>query len=351
MITEETMSYEDMEKAAKNNSLCTQCQGLLVLAWGFAHGFDGWILRCTDISHTGITRHNIKQEKIIKEAYSMDSTALIKMEPGQMMERIEMAKFPKDLTTPEKKMLAQVAITYGFDPLMGEITIYQGRPWVSIDGRYRKAQETGKLDGVSTRPATKQEREDWQIPDGDYFFRSEVYVKEARFPFVAWGRVRGSETQGGKGYTPVETNPQRMAEKRAEGQALRKAFHIPLPSIEDIGSPDYGIESTAIEVNTDTGEIVETPSEPPESTRKPTKGEYSGKTKEGCIDEEAKADLISSMESNGVTENWLFDYIVGKYHKKLTDKAGVFHYEFIEKDWLPGIYDAMEHPTEEEVPF
>jgi hypothetical protein len=139
-----------------------------------------------------------------------------------------------------------VAINYGFDPLMGEVSIYQGRPFVSIDGRYRAAQETGKLDGVESRPANKQERTDWEIPDGDYFFRSDVYVKGCLHAFIGWGRVRKTETEPRKDkpgdyYKPVVTNPQRMAEKRAEAQALRKAFHIPLPSFEDIGTPDADV--------------------------------------------------------------------------------------------------------------
>lgn len=187
----------------------------------------------------------------------MDSNQLTVMDEQTMLRRVEMARFPQDLTKPDKTLLAQVAITYGFDPLMGEVSIYQRRPYVSIDGRYRKAQETGQLDGVETRPATKQEKEDWQIPEGDYFYRSEVYLKGSTRPFVAWGRVHKAETVGGKGFKPVEKNPQRMAEKRAEAQALRKAFHIPLPSVEDIGSPDYDADSTAVEVDTDTGEINE----------------------------------------------------------------------------------------------
>jgi len=168
----------------------------------------------------------------------MKGTELQAMTETQMMERVNLARFPQDLTIQDKRLLAQVAISYGFDPLMGEVSIYQGRPYVSIDGRYRKAQETGNLDGVLTKPATKQEKEDWQIPDSDFFCRAEVYCKEASHPFVGWGRVRLAETQGGKGFKPVETNPQRMAEKRAESQALRKAFHIPLPSVEDIGTEE-----------------------------------------------------------------------------------------------------------------
>ena len=251
MITEETMTHADMQKAIDKGYLCVECQNLLTLAWGGSLGIDGYILRCgQDVNHRGITRHDKKYEQKIKEGFSMESKSLMTLDEKGMLQRIEMARFPQELTLPEKKVLAQIAMTYGFDPLMGEVTIYQGKPFVSIDGRYRKAQETGKLDGVESRPATKQERDDWQIPDGDYFFRADAYVIGASHSFVGWGRVYKTETIGGKGFKPVEKNPQRMAEKRAEAQALRKAFHIPLPSVEDIGSPDadYDIESTAKEI-------------------------------------------------------------------------------------------------------
>ena len=264
MITEETMTYDEMKKAVDQGYLCAKCQGALTIGWGGGFGINGYILRCgNDINHTGITRHDKKYEQKIKEGFSMDSNALMTMPEAAMMKRVEMARFPQELTVADKRLLAQVAITYGFDPLMGEVTIYEGRPYVSIDGRYRKAQETGRLDGVETRPASKKEKEDWQIPEGDWFFRSEVYVKDASHPFIAWGRVRASETRPGSRrqgdttstYKPIQNNPQRMAEKRAEAQALRKAFHIPLPSVEDIGSPDYDAES--VEVDVTTGEITE----------------------------------------------------------------------------------------------
>jgi hypothetical protein len=80
-----------------------------------------------------------------------------------------------------------------------------------------------------------------------------------QFPFVGWGRVFGSETTGGKGFKPVEKNPQRMAEKRAEAQALRKAFHINLPSWEDIGGPEDG--QVVVE-----GEVVNE-AQPPEANQ------------------------------------------------------------------------------------
>ncbi|KKN15552.1 hypothetical protein LCGC14_0984970 [marine sediment metagenome] len=170
----------------------------------------------------------------------MDGIALRNMDTQGMLARIEQAKFPQQLNPQEKAMLAEVAISYGLDPLMKEITIYQGQPFVSIDGRYRKAQESKQLGGVETRPANREEREAWEIPDGDYFMRAEVWRNDASRPFIGWGRVKPEETKPGSSkpgdttstFRPIQTNPQRMAEKRAEAQALRKAFHLPLPSIE-----------------------------------------------------------------------------------------------------------------------
>jgi hypothetical protein len=267
MITLNEMNLEDMRRAERDGYLCAECQGRLSVAWK-----ENWILRCVnDINHHGITRHDIKYENKIKEHLSMESTALTTMPEAKMIERVNMARFPQELTVPEKKLLAQVAITYGFDPLMGEVTIYQGKPFVSIDGRYRKAQETGMLDGVESRPASKQDRADWNIPEGDYFFRADVWLKGSSRPCVGWGRVFMAETQGGKGFKPVEKNPQRMAEKRAEAQALRKAFHINLPSYEDIGSLDYEPEPIkVVEVKSEEKRSTfEANEQPPEAKEAP----------------------------------------------------------------------------------
>lgn len=266
-ILESNMPYADMVKAVKDGHVCGQCGGVINVAWSAKE--NNYILRCKNLEHNTITRHRPKSESQLeaekewREVNKVDTKALTTMNEKQMLARVEMARFPQELTPVDKRMLAQVAITYGFDPLMGEVSIYQGRPYVSIDGRYRMAQETGDLDGVQSRPATKAEREEWSIPEGDYFFRAEVYVKGSSRPFVGWGRVYKSETIGGKGYKPVEKNPQRMAEKRAEAQALRKAFHIPLPSIEDIGSPeDVGEVVVSRVIEKTTGEIVDVPEAP-----------------------------------------------------------------------------------------
>ncbi len=205
----------------------------------------------------------------------MESTAIQAMSQAAMLKRIEVAKFPKQLTPAEKSLLAEAARTYGLDPLMGELTIFQGRPYVSIDGRRRKAQETKVLAGIKTRPATKQEKEDWGYPQEDYFFHADIFLKGLNIPFEGWGRVSKAEVDraiaaarannSDPWHIPLVKDPQGMAEKRAEVKGLRRAFHIPLPSTEEIGGEAeeeapkvlITVEPPASLADPETGEVIE----------------------------------------------------------------------------------------------
>ncbi len=242
-------THEDMKRiVADPRYKCGQCKGRLNVAWGGGHGIQSWILRCAkDIEHNTVERLRPSEEdrwslRLLKGEAKLTentSTTLMAMTETAMIERVGRAKFVKDLTPVEAKRLALACITYGFDPLMHELTIYQGQPYVEVDGRYRKAQETGLLMGVESRPATKEERGMWEIATEDKFFRASVkkMVAGQVCEFIGWGRVTAQEIQSGNSYTPIVTNPMRMAEKRAEVQALRKGFSIPLPSAEYIGAP------------------------------------------------------------------------------------------------------------------
>jgi hypothetical protein len=267
----------DFERMTKTH-VCAVCGSLLVMPYDPERG--GRILVCAaDRAHTvfrrvGSLRERWKRGQPVppdvarhfareKGAAPMDTQALVAMSEQQMLARINQARFPKDLTPVEKGLLVRVALDYGLDPAMSELIIYQGRPYVTIDGRRRKAQETGLLDGVSTRPATQEERQSWDIPEGDYFFFAEVWRKGASRPFIGYGRVRKAETkpQGAAGFRPIENDPQGMAAKRAEARALRMAFSVPLPSAETAGTSDDDIPYVDVEarelpdVDHETGEL------------------------------------------------------------------------------------------------
>ncbi len=247
-------THDDMKKiVADPRYHCGQCDGTLNIAWGGAHGVEGWVLRCSkNIEHNRLSRRRVSNKERAQmatlrgEGYMTQATStdLMKMDETTMIARVGQAKFIKDLSAPEAKRLALACITYGFDPIMHELTIYEGNPFVSVDGRYRKAQETGLFMGVESRPATKEEREQWEVASEDKFFRAVVkkMVAGQVCEFVGWGRVTANEIQKANQYIPLSTNPMRMAEKRAEVQALRKAFSIPLPSAEYIGAVPGTVE-------------------------------------------------------------------------------------------------------------
>ena len=280
-------THEDMKKiVADPRYHCGQCDGTLNIAWGGAHGVESWVLRCSkNIEHNRFSRRRVSEKERAQmatlrgEGYmeAGSSTALMAMSETTMIERVDKAKFIKDLSSAEKKRLALVCITYGFDPIMGEMTIYEGNPYVSVDGRYRKAQETGLLMGVESRPATKDERAMWEINTEDKFFRAVVkkLVGGTTAEFVGWGRVTAGEIERANKYIPVSTNPMRMAEKRAEVQALRKAFSIPLPA--GTGSVENIIEGSYEVVDEETGEIKEAGPPAENKVKEPAKKKTSAK--------------------------------------------------------------------------
>ncbi|GAJ08853.1 unnamed protein product, partial [marine sediment metagenome] len=176
-----------------------------------------------------------------------------------------------DLTAPERQLMAEISISYGLDPLMNELMIYQGNPYPTINARYRKAQETGKFDGIDTRPASKEERTQRNAKEGDYLYRCEVWVKGASHPFVGWGRVRAAETKGSE-HLPIVKDPDRQAEKRAEAMGLRKGFSMPVPfkSWEEFEEEkaERVIKDEVIDVDPLTGEVIEPKGEKPKAEKK-----------------------------------------------------------------------------------
>lgn len=286
MITEEQMPYETMKKRARTHR-CAVCDSRLAVAWGGAHGYNCHILRCgKDITHDIITeprRSDLERAMIdvLKGRRHMDSTALMKMDEKTMMARVNQARWPKDLTVQDKAVIATVAVAYGLDPLLQELMIFQGAPYVTINARYRKAQETGRFGGINANPATKEEREERGAKDGDILYRCEVWRTDAAHPFIGWGRVRAAEIMNANKFTPLSTDPHRMAEKRSEAQALRKAFSLPIPfgsweEAEEQLAAGETIEGSYTEVkeervvNRDTGEIQEDiPFAEPEESEEP----------------------------------------------------------------------------------
>lgn len=241
-IYADEVPFNDLRKMGKYH-VCAECGALLRLSW--SNDRNCYMLRCERFEeHNGIRRLGRDPEideirnKLKGEPLPMETTALQKLDPKGMLDRVNQARFPKDLTVVDRTLIAKISIEYGLDPLFGELMIYQGRPYVTIDARRRKAQETDLLDGINARPANKQEKQARGVPPEDYLFVAEVWVKGCSHPFEGWGRVREAETKGDP-HLPIVKDPAAQAEKRAEAQALRRGFHLPLPSFEEIVEGEF----------------------------------------------------------------------------------------------------------------
>ncbi|KKK92155.1 hypothetical protein LCGC14_2705750, partial [marine sediment metagenome] len=242
---------KDACKKLRMYSCCAECGSDLVARWDMVEKRT-YIICSNNKEHEGLrkTWPDILKEK--REVFSMDSTALMKLDKPGMVARIEQAKWPGELKPEEKALVVTVALSYGLDPILNELSIYQGRPYPTINAWYRKSQETGQFDGMDSRPATKKEREERNVEEGDYLYRCEVWRKGASHPFVGWGRVKEEETQPGSRkqgdststYKPIQNNPDRMCEKRSEMQAMRKAFSIPMPTMSFEEIPGVGKVNT-----------------------------------------------------------------------------------------------------------
>ncbi len=112
-------------------------------------------------------------------------------------------------------------------PELGHVCLYHGKPWVTIDGwyyRFRLMHPNGQL---LSRPLTSEERYAAGITDTNlHAWRAEVYDVPGGH-LLAMGHGYASQEEPLAQKSPVETRwPWRMAEKRAEEDALSKA--VPL---------------------------------------------------------------------------------------------------------------------------
>src|SRR5215471_17981475 len=141
----------------------------------------------------------------------------------QIRTRLEVAKQPgyglEDATPAQLNLIYLLCQRYRLDPLF-HITLYRGRPWVTIDGRIELAKRHAEYRGFRTRPLTKEEKAAWD-------YRPDDLVVECTISTKSWGDIssRGKVSAAERTKnTPVGSNPQEMAEKRAIARAARLAF-------------------------------------------------------------------------------------------------------------------------------
>ena len=157
-----------------------------------------------------------------------NGTALARMDPPaltdqQLRRRLQVAHSKgfglQDATNEQLEQVYLLCQRYRLDPEL-HLTLYRGRPWVTIDGRVELAKRNPDYLDFRTRPLTKDEKDAWDYARDDLVVECTIRCRSGA-TFQANGKVTAA---GRKGQTPAATHPQEMAVKRAFARTARLAF-------------------------------------------------------------------------------------------------------------------------------
>jgi len=123
-----------------------------------------------------------------------------------------------DRAAPEQRALAiNIAERYELDLLLKHLVLIEGRPYITRDALLHIAHRSGQFDGISvTEP---------KVSDGYWRCSATVYRKDMTHPFTYPGRY---PERGGNAKFAEE-----MCIKVAESMALRRAFNVAAPVVEE----------------------------------------------------------------------------------------------------------------------
>lgn len=127
-----------------------------------------------------------------------------------------------DKLRPEEQTMFLMAFgqKIGVRAELGDLMLYQGKPYITIQGRVRLAHQSGLLAGIQPRPATVLERRQYGASDDEVLWVCDVWRHGAPRAFRGWGVCNPTRDRN-----PVAKSfPREMAKKRAKYDALALAF-------------------------------------------------------------------------------------------------------------------------------
>jgi len=147
------------------------------------------------------------------------STALELAESHPLDEKAILAYLKLDPNKVETKATFAICDRYGLDPLLKHVVVISGNVYVTRDGLLAVAHRSGQFDGIEVL----------DTGETTTHFTAEVAVHRKGFshPFRYRGRFPKAKKNMAEDYGPE------MAIKTAEVAALRRAFGVALPTVEE----------------------------------------------------------------------------------------------------------------------
>jgi hypothetical protein len=136
-----------------------------------------------------------------------------------LLKAIGLDKLPVE----QRELAISIANKYDLDLLLKHLVLIDGRAYITRDGLLHVAHKSGQFDGIETT--------DPVLIAGYWRSTCSVYRKDMGRPFTYTGRY--PEAGRNKAYAPE------MAVKVGEVMALRRAFDVAAPSVEERWSEDH----------------------------------------------------------------------------------------------------------------
>jgi hypothetical protein len=164
---------------------------------------------------------------------------------------LELAGLPSEdlgthaaLSVTQRQALIDYARHYGLDAYRGHVMFMFGKPYIGIDGYLYHARTRGWTYQLHSRPLTDDERTAMQLVTGDHGWKAEITTLPDQGYFIGIGIVTKKEMEEPSKKDPsrlaapvVAAHPWLLAQKRAEWQALRRAFPIGEESGPPVAAP------------------------------------------------------------------------------------------------------------------
>jgi len=234
------MEYDEM-RAMEKTHVCAMCGAPAVTVWDNENNCHQ--LACgKDKTHNGFKRATSAQTAL--QRGKMDDL----LGPGAQTDLEKRAKetstalktLPQEdlgshakLTIMDIGAMTQFAESLGLNIHLNHACLYYGELYPTIDGYYYLNNKREKPFRIGTRPMTTEEKAVHMFEEGAHAWIAEAWLDGVKLPDTGIGYVAAAdlELRSKKDpekwrYPVVHDKPQRMAEKRAEWQLLRKLVSL-----------------------------------------------------------------------------------------------------------------------------
>lgn len=260
-----TGDYDRLQGIAKFN-VCAEHHTPLEIAWH--SGEKTWVLRCGEghypdavtrqLSLTEQFKMGLEPPEPIKSYIEKGLRRRTMTQSGREQET-KFALVPQtdlgtgELLVPEViKALVNYAHKYDLDPERGHVVLMYGKPYITIDGYLFHAALSGIPYTLESRPLTTSEAKQYKVGPTDHAWLAKVIFTSTGQEFTGLGIVTYEEMTAKsprddtKFRSPVvAAHPWQLGQKRAEWQALRRAFPIgePPPQKEEVSGDTKSSEA------------------------------------------------------------------------------------------------------------